>query len=246
MSQGRQYPIQDVTPLLEVTELQSGYGKKQVLFGASLQVCKGDIVALIGPNGAGKSTMLKAICGLIPVWKGGVVYDGMTINGATAAQNVARGITFVPQGHRVFAELSVIENLEASGFRLEKGEVARRLEEVLELFPALRKHLRQDAGTLSGGERQMLALASALIQRPKVLLLDEPSLGLSPALVSDAIGRIRQINSDAGVTVLVVEQNVRSILEISHRVYVVRQGAVVLHARPQDLTMRDLRSAFLG
>lgn len=233
--------------MLEIRALETGYGKKQVLFGVSLEVQKGEIVALIGPNGAGKSTVLKAVCGLIQPWTGDIRYEGKTLNGSTPAQNVARGITFAPQGNRVFDELTVMENLEIGGFRLAKQELKIRIEEMLQLFPVLRERFRKEAGNLSGGEKQMLALARALVPKPKLLLLDEPSLGLAPNLVADAFEKIAQINRETGVSVLIVEQKVREVLPICNRVYGLKLGKVAFAGVPLQLVddKARLRELFL-
>ena len=213
--------------LLDVDDLVTGYGKKQVVNGVGLDVGPGEIVALIGHNGAGKSTLLKAIFGLLPVWKGSVFLDGKRLESPTPRELLRSGVGFVPQGNRVFTDLSVRENLEMGGVTLrDKRELKEGIERVFTLFPALKPRLRQRAGTLSGGEKQMLALANALVLRPRVLLLDEPSLGLAPPLVSEALGRIREIADDKRVAVLIVEQKVREVLRIADRVYVLRTGRV--------------------
>lgn len=221
--------------MLEIRELETGYGKKQVLFSLSLEVQKGEVVALIGPNGAGKSTALKAVCGLIPVSQGAIHFDGVLLDGSTPAQNVARGITFAPQGNRVFDELTVMENLEIGGFQLPPRELKGRIQETFELFPVLKERARWEAGKLSGGEQQMLALARALVPKPKLLLLDEPSLGLGPGLVKDVFEKISQINRDIGVSVLIVEQKVREVLAISHRVYGLKLGKMAFSGTPGEL-----------
>jgi branched-chain amino acid transport system ATP-binding protein len=233
--------------MLEIKELETGYGKKQVLFGVSLEVPAGEIVALIGPNGAGKSTVLKTVCGLIPVWKGKVLFEGICLNGSTPAKNVARGITFAPQDNRVFDELTVMENLEVGGFQLPRNELKSRIEQVFHMFPVLKERARQDAGRLSGGEQQMLALARALVPKPRFLMLDEPSLGLAPNLVRSVFEKVCEINRDAGVTVLIVEQKVRDVLEICHRVYSLKLGRVAFTGSPGELKAdRDrLKSLFL-
>lgn len=224
-----------MSAILEIRELETGYGKKQVLFDLSLEVHGGEIVALIGPNGAGKSTVLKAICGLIPTWKGAIHFNGIRLNDTTPAQNVARGITFAPQGSRVFADLTVMENLEVGGFQLLRKEAKVRIAQILELFPVLKERSRQDAGNLSGGEQQMLALARALIPRPKLLMLDEPSLGLSPNLVKMVFKKIFEINRDTGVSMLVVEQKVREVLEICSKVYSLKLGKIAFEGSPEEL-----------
>lgn len=219
----------------EIEDLETRYGEKQVLFGLSLDVREGEIVALIGPNGAGKSTVLKTVCGLIPVWKGAIRFNGTPTNGLTPAQNVARGITFAPQGNRVFDELTVMENLEIGGFQLPRKELKSRIDEAFRMFPILKERAGQDAGKLSGGEQQMLALARALIPKPKLLMLDEPSLGLSPNLVDAVFKKVTEINHETGVTVLIVEQKVREVLDICRRVYSIKLGKVAFSGPPDNL-----------
>ncbi len=213
--------------IFRVEALVAGYGKKQVLNGVSLEVAPGEIVALIGHNGAGKSTLLKAVFGLISVWRGQVFYNGVVVGSPKPRELLRSGIAYVPQGNRVFSDLTVRENLEMGGTTLPtKQAVSEGMERVFTLFPSLKERLKQRAGTLSGGEKQMLALGNALILSPKLLLLDEPSLGLSPPLVLQALGRIQQISKDAGMTVVIVEQKVREVLKIAHRVCVLRMGQV--------------------
>ena len=221
--------------MLEIRNLEAGYGKKQVLFGVSLEVREGEVVALIGPNGAGKSTVLKAACGLIPTWKGEIRLGGVPTNGSTPAQNVARGMTFCPQGNRVFDELTVRENLEIGGYQFPRKDLKGRIEEVLGVFPILRDRLKQEAGRLSGGEQQMLAVARALVPRPKLLMLDEPSLGLAPNVVKSVFEQVVRINRETGVAVLIVEQKVRDVLVISQRVYSLKLGRVAFDGPSADL-----------
>jgi ABC-type branched-subunit amino acid transport system ATPase component len=221
--------------MLEIKELETGYGKKQVLFGLSLEVREREVVSLIGPNGAGKSTVLKAVCGLIPVWKGEIRFNGDVTSDTTPAMNVTKGITFAPQGSRVFADLTVMENLEIGGFQLPRNELKNRIEQMFQMFPVLKERARQNAGKLSGGEQQMLALARALIPRPKLLMLDEPSLGLSPNLVKDVFEKIVEINREIGIGILIVEQKVREVLDISKRVYSIKLGKVAFEGQPNDL-----------
>ena len=235
-------------PMLEVNSLNTGYGKKQVLNGVDIAVAVGQIVALIGHNGAGKSTLLKAIFGLLPVWEGKVTFDGTALNSATPRFLLRSGMAYIPQGNRVFTDLTVRENLETGGVTLPSRERIREgIDRALELFPVLKPRLRQRAGTLSGGEKQMLALANALVLSPRLLLLDEPSLGLSPAMVKVALDRIRQINRDNGVTVLIVEQKVREVLYICHRVYCLKLGKVSYSGPPDELKSdtAKLRQVFL-
>ena len=221
--------------MLAIRELETGYGKKQVLFGLSMEVREGEIVALIGPNGAGKSTVLKTVCGLIPAWKGEIRFDGSPVNGTTPARNVARGITFAPQGSRVFHDLTVKENLEVGGSQLPRKVVRERIEHILQFFPTLKERIRQDASRLSGGEQQMLALARALVPKPKLLMLDEPSLGLSPNLVRTVFEKIVEINCENKLSILIVEQKVREVLEICNRVYSMKLGKVAFEGRPEEL-----------
>jgi branched-chain amino acid transport system ATP-binding protein len=220
--------LADETPtLLRVESLVAGYGKKQVVNGVSIDVAPGEIVAIIGHNGAGKSTTLKAMFGLLPIWEGSLVLNGKVVRSPTPRELLRKGVAYVPQGNRVFTELTVLENLEMGGVTLpNKAKLKEGIKQVFTLFPSLKLRLRQRAGTLSGGEKQMLALANALTLSPRLLLLDEPSLGLAPPLVTEALARIKQINRDSGVSVLIVEQKVREVLSIAHRVYVMRNGLV--------------------
>lgn len=231
--------------MLELKEIETGYGKKQVLFGLSMKVQEGKIVAIIGPNGAGKSTILKAVCGLIPTWKGEICFDNIRVNGSSPAKSVKRGITFCPQGNRVFDELSVVENLQVGGIHLRPKELQDGIDRVLQLFPVLKDRLRQSAGSLSGGEQQMLALGRSLVTKPKLLMLDEPSLGLSPSLVSTVFERISLINQDMGITILIVEQKVRQVLEFCHSVYGIKLGKVVFEGTPKNLADSKLEKIFL-
>jgi len=221
--------------MLQVQQIETGYGKKQVLFGLSLEVRQGETVAIIGPNGSGKSTLLKAVCGLIQPWKGEIRFAGELLNGSTPAKNVRRGITFAPQGNRVFPDMTVMENLEIGGYHLPKKELRTRIEHVLDMFPILRERPKQIAGKLSGGEQQMVALARALIPQPKLLMLDEPSLGLFPGIVKDVFERIQTIRRETGVSILIVEQKVREVLAICTRAYSLKLGKVFFEGTPDEL-----------
>ena len=221
--------------MLEINKLNTGYDKKQVVYDISLQVNEGEIVSLIGPNGAGKSTLLKAICGSISTWSGDIYFNKIRLNGNDPPDNLKLGISFCPQGNRVFDELSVKENLEIGGYILKKDKAKKRIEEVLEIFPVLKERIKQDAGTLSGGEQQMLAVARALIPEPKLLMLDEPSLGLAPNLLNDIFSKFIELNKVLGVTILVVEQKVNKILSVSDRVYALKLGRVVYSGNSIDL-----------
>ncbi len=221
--------------MLAIRQMDSGYGKRQVLYGLSLRIQPGEIVALIGPNGAGKSTVLKVIHGLLPVWAGEVLFEGIGLDRTGPAIRVAKGITFVPQGNRVFGDLSVRENLEMGGAQLPKELIQDRMEEALQFFPALCDRQQTIAGSLSGGEQQMLALGRALMTRPKLLLLDEPSLGLSPNISSQVFEKIADINRETGSAILIVEQKVREVLLIAERIYSLKLGKVFYDGGAQPL-----------
>lgn len=222
--------------ILVAQNVVSGYGKKQILNGISLEVYQGEIIAIIGHNGAGKSTLLKAIFGVVPIWKGQIVIDGTAINKPVPREMLKKGISFAPQGNRIFTDLTVQENFEIGGAMVsDKVKMKEGIESVLSLFPALKPHLRDRAGILSGGEKQMLALANVMISRPRMLLLDEPSLGLAPGLVTQALEHIQEINRISKLSVLIVEQKVREVLKIAQRVYVLRNGLVSYSGVAEDL-----------
>jgi len=233
--------------MLKVTDLETGYGNKQIINGVSLEVNKGEIVAVIGHNGAGKSTLLKVIFGLLPVWKGSVQYNGKAVQNRRVIANVKDGLSFLLQGNRVFTELTVQENLEIGGYLLaDKNELQSRIEAVFQLFPKLRERRRQNAGTLSGGEQQMLALANALMLQPQLLMMDEPSLGLAPQNLRAMFEMIRHINQASGTTFLIVEQKVRQVLAIADRAYILKLGQVRDSGQAQEfLDGERLRKAFL-
>jgi branched-chain amino acid transport system ATP-binding protein len=214
--------------ILQIKNLNSGYDKKQVLFDASIEINKGEIVSIIGSNGSGKSTLLKVICGLIPSWSGEISFNDKEINGNEPPDNLKLGISFCPQGNRVFDELSVKENLQISGYILAKDKAKTRINEVLEIFPVLKERLKQEAGSLSGGEQQMLAVARALIPEPTLLLLDEPSLGLAPNLINDLFKKFIELNNNFGITILIVEQKIKEVLTISNRTYGLKLGKIYL------------------
>ena len=233
--------------MLKVEKLETGYGKKQVLFGIDLEAAEGKVSAIIGPNGSGKSTALKSIFGLISVWKGTVSYKNKDITNRSTKANVMDGIAFVPQGNRVFDEMTVLENLEIGGFHLPKKSFQTELNKIWELFPELEQRKKQNSGKLSGGEKQMLALGRALINSPRLLLMDEPSLGLSPKLVTFMMNHIRKINHEFGVTVLIVEQKVREVLEVCHHVYSIKLGKIAYSGKPEIIKndKDKLRELFL-
>ena len=234
--------------MLEITNLVSGYGPVKVLHGLSMSVDQGATVAVLGPNGAGKSTLLKTIIGLIPPQAGGVKFEGQPIEKLPPETVLAKGIALVPEGRRVFARLTVLENLRMGAYRERQTTVIQQsLDYVYHLFPKLAERSKQLAGTLSGGEQQQLAIARALMSRPKMLLLDEPSLGLAPVIVDVVIDLIRNLKSE-GLTIILVEQNIHQALEISDRAYVMANGSIRLEGDAAELrsTGLDLERAYLG
>jgi len=236
-----------LSALLDVAGVDAYYGRIRALSSVSLRVDPGEIVTLIGANGAGKTTTLRAISGLVRPAKGSIAFDGRDLARVGPADIVRRGIGHSPEGRRVFARMTVRENLELGAFtRSSRTEFSADYERVLEIFPRLRERLAQKSGTLSGGEQQMLAIGRALMSRPRLLLLDEPSLGLSPILVQTIFGVIREINA-RGTTVLLVEQNARQALAIASRGYVLEVGTIVHEDTAANLMASEaVRSAYLG
>jgi branched-chain amino acid transport system ATP-binding protein len=231
--------------LLVVEGLVTGYGKKQVLNGVGLHVTRGDIVALIGHNGAGKSTLLKAVFGLLPVWQGKVSLDGKVLERIGPQELLHGGVAYVPQGNRVFTDLTVGENLEVAGISLpNRAKLKEAVERALALFPALVPRLGQRAGTLSGGEKQMLALVNGILTSPRLLLADEPSLGLAPQLVSEALRQFEVLNRNHGMTILLVEQKVHEVLKIANQVYVLRNGQISFNGPRTALDDAKLRQVY--
>jgi branched-chain amino acid transport system ATP-binding protein len=232
--------------MLDVQDIHVYYGAIHALKGVSLQVNEGEIVSLIGANGAGKSTILKTLSGLLRPRSGSIQFMGRPIAGLPAQQIVKAGISHCPEGRRVFANMTVEENLELGAYLRKDKEVRSDLEKVYHRFPRLLERRKQLAGTLSGGEQQMLAMGRALMARPKLLLLDEPSMGLAPLLVQEIFRIIQEINQ-GGTTVLLVEQNANQALKIAHRAYVLETGKIVLAGQAQDLAeSEDIKKAYLG
>ena len=234
-------------PILSLVDVHAGYDGVPVVFGVSLEVMPGELVAVVGANGAGKSTTMRAIAGLNNPLQGAIRFEGRDISRLRAHQILALGISYVPEGRRLFAKLSVEENLSLGAYTEKSDvEIKRRLEEMLELFPVLRQRARQTAETLSGGEQQMLAIARGLMSRPKLLMLDEMSLGLMPTLVEKMMETIVAINR-SGMTVLLVEQMVQEALEIAHRGYVLQSGRIVQSGAAKELLdSEEIRTAYLG
>jgi len=232
---------------LELRDVHAFYGNIHALQGISISVDDREIVTLIGANGAGKSTTLRTISGLLQPREGDVLLDDERINGVAPHEIVERGVCQVPEGRRIFSRMTVLENLEMGAFsRKDKGAIKGDLERVFELFPRLKERVRQKGGTLSGGEQQMLAIGRALMARPRILLLDEPSMGLAPILVETIFDTIREINQQ-GVTVLLVEQNAVMALQVAHRGYVLETGAIVLADTAASLRQNEtVQKAYLG
>ncbi len=233
--------------LLQAKDIHVHYGGVKALDGATIEIDEGEIVALMGPNGAGKSTILKAIFGLAPIESGKILWHDKSVT-PVSYEMADLGIAFVPQGRRVFTHLTVRENLEMGGFAVKnKEELKRRLQEAIEIFPSLKPKLKSKSGTLSGGQQQMLALARGLMIAPKVLLLDEPSLGLSPKLVKEVFHTIKEINLRHKTAILVVEHNIKSLLQIVDRAYVLDKGTVVTEGAPQKIISSGvLEKVFIG
>jgi branched-chain amino acid transport system ATP-binding protein len=234
-------------PLLEVQGLRTGYGQVPVLHGVDLSVEEGDTAVIMGLNGAGKTTTLMSLAGLLRTWGGEVVYDGRRVENLDARKRVARGLVLVPEGRRVFPALSVQNNLRLGGWphRRDRRRLRRDLDLVYEIFPQLEQRREQLAGTLSGGEQQMLAIGRGLMAGPRLLLIDEASLGLSPKLAGEVFSTIKRINGE-GVTVLIVEQNA-GVLEIAARAYVMQKGRIELERSGRELLQEgELRKVYLG
>jgi branched-chain amino acid transport system ATP-binding protein len=232
--------------LLRVAGLCAGYGEVEILRNVDLVVNAGDMVAVLGANGAGKSTLNLVISGIVPAREGAIEFDGRPIRNASPAEIVAAGLLHVPEGRRIFPNMSVSENLDIGSYARAKGARAQNRDRVFSYFPRLRERTRQLAGTLSGGEQQMLAIGRGLMAEPKLLILDEPSLGLSPLMVEEMFALIGRLNSE-GLAVLLVEQNVAQSLDIVHRAYILENGSFVMSGDAADVRSNaDLKRAFLG
>jgi branched-chain amino acid transport system ATP-binding protein len=232
--------------LLQVHNLHAGYGKTEILRDINLVVAAGEMIAVLGSNGAGKSTLNLAISGLVETWQGAIEFDGRTIHGEHPSAIVARGLVHVPEGRRIFPNMTVSDNLDLGSYRRATSRRKHNRARILSIFPRLRERLDQPAGTLSGGEQQMLAIGRGLMAEPKLIILDEPSLGLSPLLVDEMFAMIVRLNKE-GLAVLLVEQNVVQSLDIVHRAYVLEQGSFVLSGSAAEIRSNpNLKRAFLG
>jgi branched-chain amino acid transport system ATP-binding protein len=233
-------------PLLKLDDVHTYYGQIHALQGVTIEVGLGEIVTLIGANGAGKTTTLKTVCGLLHPRQGSVWFDGADTSKTAAHDLVRAGIGHAPEGRRIFSRLTVLENLQMGGFTRKPAEIAEDVDRVMTLFPRLHERMYQQGGTLSGGEQQMLAIGRAMMSRPRLLLLDEPSLGLAPILIQVVFETIKEINA-AGTTILLVEQNALQALNIAHRGYVLQTGHVVLTGEASALRENEtVRQAYLG
>ena len=233
--------------MLEIRDIEVFYGMIQAIKGVSFEVNEGEVIALIGANGAGKTTILHSITGLIAPKKGKILFEGQDITSTPAHKIVSMGMAHVPEGRRVFAQLTVLENLKMGAFtRKDKDEIEESMIRVYKRFPRLEERKNQMAGTLSGGEQQMLAMGRALMSRPRIILMDEPSMGLSPIFVNEIFDIIREV-SEGGTTVLLVEQNAKKALAIADRAYVLETGKIVLDGKAEDLLNDDsVKKAYLG
>lgn len=232
--------------MLDVRDLRVRYGQIEVVHGVDLEVKPGECVALIGANGAGKSSTLKAICGLIPAAAGAVTFDGADITNKPGHAIVAAGVTMCPEGRQVFPEMTTLENLRMGAYSRRDAEQAQDIDRMMTMFPILRERARQAAGTLSGGEQEMLAIARALMARPKLCIFDEPSLGLAPKIVAEVGRTIERIKAE-GMTILLVEQNSALALRLADRAYVFEAGEVVLEGTGEELqTHPEVAKAYLG
>ena len=234
--------------MLELRNVETFYGNIMALKGISLSVSEGEIITLIGANGAGKSTTLMTVCGVVPARRGEILFMGRSIRQMEPHEIVALGISQVPEGRRIFPLLTVTENLDMGAFlRKDKADIARDMEYIFSLFPLLKERRHQQGGTLSGGEQQMLAISRALMARPRLLLLDEPSLGLAPIIVQQIFQMIGKINEENRTTILLVEQNANMALKIAHRGYVMENGRITLEgAAASLLDNEDVKRAYLG
>ena len=234
-------------PALKVENLETGYGEVQILWGINLEVPVGNLTTILGANGAGKTTLLRAITGILPVWKGKVTFQGEDITRLSPHERATKGLIMIPEGRMIFPEMTVLENLEMGAFNKKaRTNLKKNMEHALALFPRLEERLSQRAGTLSGGEQQMLAIARGLMADPQVLIFDEPSLGLAPKLVIEVFETIQKLKEE-GITMLLVEQNAHLSLAITDYAYVLAEGKVAIEGRGEELEeSEEVKKAYLG
>jgi len=236
-----------VKPLLSISNLNAGYGRFKVLFNVNFECRKAEITAVVGPNGSGKTTLLNSIFGLADIFSGSVMFEGKKLNGKPPHKISRMGISYLPQMKSVFADLSVKENLKTAGYILDSKELNDVMDEVLSLFPILESFLHRKAGTLSGGERQMLAIAMTLMRKPKLIMLDEPLSGLAPLICQKVMDKIAELRDKLGLDIILVEQNAKKALEISDKVYLIVGGKNIFSGKPDKLLERtDLTQLYLG
>jgi len=236
-----------ISSIIHVAALNSGYGNSHVLFGVDFEAKEKEIAVVAGPNGSGKSTLLKSIFGLCAVYSGEISFHGRTITGLAPHQVARKKIAYLPQVNNVFSNLTIRENLVMASYTLDSKTFSQRMPEIFEMFPILQKYEKSKADTLSGGERQMLAMAMALIRRPKVMLFDEPTASLSPKLADQVLSKIKQMRDDFGITIILVEQNVKRALKLGDYVYLLANGKGVFKGKPEDLLAHpDLSKLYLG
>ena len=235
------------TPLLQVEGLEAGYGEVQVLWGISVTAERGALTTIVGANGAGKTTTLRAVVGTLPAWRGRITFDGEDVTHLPAHAKAARGLVLVPEGRQLFGLMSVVENLEMGAYSARASrQFDARLAQAFELFPRLAERRRQKAGTLSGGEQQMLAIARGLMSDPQILMIDELSLGLAPLVVHQLFGTLKSLR-ELGLTILLVEQNVHLAFAVSDHAYVVAEGRLFTEGKPSELAAKpEIRRAYLG
>ena len=234
--------------MLEVTDLESGYGPMQVLWGPSIEIKEGSITSLLGPNGVGKTTLLRTIFGSIEPWRGAITYEGKEITRLPTHKKVEMGVVLVPEGRHLFVGMSVIENLIMGAYLREaRRHMDDSLELVYALFPILKARAKQRAGSLSGGEQQMLTIARALMSKPRLIMLDEPSQGLAPKLVGEVFETLERMKAEIGLTILLVEQNVQASLNASDSVYILHEGRIKAHGKAEEIEKsHEIREAYLG
>ncbi len=234
--------------MIRIRNLNAGYGRLHILFDVSMDVRDREITVIVGPNGSGKSTLLKSIFGLTKIYSGSIDMDGVELTGLMSHEIAKRGVAYLPQVDNVFANLTVRENMMMAGYTIrDKAEVESRVREVSEMFPIIRKYWERKAGTLSGGERQMVAMAMALIRRPKVMMFDEPTGNLAPKIAKEVLGKIVELRDSLGMTILLVEQNARRALEIGDKSYLLVSGRLMFEGDPQELLSHpELAKLYLG